>query len=210
MGGLAFGLCAAAGAALANDGTWGLGLRGVYADDRNQSDAVPLLAIPSDGLQVNDRWAAQFDAQYFLTPHWSGELDLTYPQSQDLRYSESGSASTVAGGFKEMPLVLTAKYHFLPGALLQPYLGAGVNWTHFSSVNLAIPNGPLELRSWSVGPAIQAGLDWRLAPHLFANADLKWSSVQTDVDLCCVKVSEIHLDPLMFGVGVSYRFGGGQ
>ena len=40
------------------------------------------------------------------------------------------------GSFKHLPPTLTAQYHFTNLNGFKPYLGAGVNYTRFSSVNL--------------------------------------------------------------------------
>jgi outer membrane protein len=58
-----------------------------------------------------------------------------------------------------------------------------------------------------VGPAAQVGFDYKLADHWYFNADVKWVKIGSDVDLPGgTKISTVHLDPFLFGVGVGYRF----
>ena len=100
------------------------------------------------------------------------------------------------GTFKHLPPILTVKYDFLPHEVLQPY------------VNLSVPNvGTLKLNSTSVGPALQAGFDYKIADHWYLNANVKWAKLGSDVDLVGVgRVSTVRIDPYLFGFG--YRFGG--
>ena len=134
----------------------------------------------------------------------SSELLLTVPQSQ--RVTALGGPTTI-GTFKHLPPTLLAKWNFLPESTVQPYVGAGVNITLISNVNLNVPTvGRLDLDRWSVGPAVQAGFDYKLADHWFLNADLKWAMIRSDVKFRGGKISEVRLDPFLFGIGVGYRF----
>lgn len=188
----------------ADDDPWEVRLRGVYLDPANKSDAIPGLA-PENAIHINDKWLPDLDFEYFFTPHWSTELVLTYPQSQTVTVS-----GTAIGTFKHLPPVLTAKYDFLPDHDFQPYVGAGVNVTIISDVNLAVPGvGELKLNSTSVGPALQTGFDYKLRDHWYLNADVKWFKLGSDLDLAGgTRVSTLHIDPFLFGIGIGYRFGG--
>ena len=190
--------------ARADDGPWEVRLRAVYLDPANKSDAIPGLA-PENAIHINDKWLPDLDFEYFFTPHWSTELVLTYPQSQTVTVS-----GTAIGTFKHLPPVLTAKYDFLPDHDFQPYVGAGVNVTIISDVNLAVPGvGELKLNSTSVGPALQTGFDYKLRDHWYLNANVKWFKLGSDVDLAGgTRVSTVHIDPFLFGIGIGYRFGG--
>ena len=108
----------------------------------------------------------------------------------------------------QLPPVLTAKYNFLPQSAFQPYVGVGLNLTLISNVKLAVPGvGRLTLDSNSVGPALQVGFDYQLDQNWYANADFKWVKLGSDLGLVGVgKVSTLHIDPLLFGLGIGYRF----
>ncbi len=77
-----------------------------------------------------------------------------------------------------------------------------------SRVNLSVPGlGPLTLNSTSIGPAAQAGLDFKLNNNWYLNADVKWSALSSDVDLANgTRLTSVHLNPFLFGLGVGYRF----
>jgi len=199
-----FGIVAAAavaatmafGPARADDGNWEVRVRAVYLDPANKSDAFG--AVPADAIHINSKWLPDVDFEYYWTPNWSTELILTYPQSQTVTVS-----GTSIGTFKHLPPVLTMKYDFLPTEDFQPYVGVGVNFTIISDVNL----GGLKLSSTSIGPALQAGFDYKLPDHWYANVDVKWFKLASDVDAPSgAKVTTVHVDPFLFGIGVGYRF----
>jgi len=90
----------------------------------------------------------------------------------------------------------------------KPYVGAGVNYTRFSSVDLWTC-GPVARRHHGQGQlgAGRAGgrghsTDQGRVPHL----DLKKVMIRTDVKLAGAKVGEFKADPLLFGVGLGWRF----
>ena len=184
---------------------WEVRLRGIYLDPANKSDAIPGLA-PADSIHINHKLLPDLDFEYRFTPYWSTELVLTYPQKQTVTV-----ANTPIGTFNHLPPFLTAKYNFLPTSDFQPYVGVGVNITLITDVNLAVPGvGKLTLNRSSVGPAAQAGFDYKIADHWYLNADVKWALLGSNVDLDGVgPVTRVHINPLLFGVGIGYRFGGG-
>jgi outer membrane protein len=98
----------------ADDDPWEMRLRAVYLDPANKSDAIPGLA-PENAIHINDKWLPDLDFEYFFTPHWSTELVLTYPQSQNVTVS-----GTAIGTFKHLPPVLTANTISCPIMICSP------------------------------------------------------------------------------------------
>ena len=209
MAAAALGAAWAAGPAGAQDYPWEVRVRAVYLDPANSSDAIPSLAVPSNAIHVNGKLLPDVDFEYFVTPNWSAELILTYPQTQTVTVEKSAlGGPTDIGSFKHLPPILTAKYNFLPGQSFQPYVGVGVNLTLIYDDNVIVPTvGKLYMKSWSVGPAAQVGFDYNIAPQWYVNADLKWALIGSSLDLAGVgQVSYAHINPFLFGVGVGYRF----
>jgi outer membrane protein len=86
-------------------------------------------------------------------------------------------------------------------------VGLGLNLTLISDVKLAVPGvGSLSLDSSSVGLAAGAGVDFQVAKNCFINLDVKYVQIQSDVKLGSTKVSKVKVDPMLYGVGVGYRF----
>jgi len=183
--------------AQAADGPWLVRARLVNLDSANK-DSTGL------DLSINNKVIPELDVTYFFTPNFAAELILTYPQKQDIR-----SGSTQIGSLKHLPPTLTAQYHFLPEGSIRPYVGAGVNYTLFSSVdfkpavNAALKPG---VESSSFGLALQAGVDIKLDTHLYLNFDIKKVQIKTDITSFGAKAGTFKVDPLLVGVGLGWRF----
>jgi outer membrane protein len=192
-----------------DDGSWEVRLRAVRLDPANHSDAYSPLGIPADAIHINPKWIPDLDFEHFFTPHWSSELLLTYPQKQTVTVERSAlGGPTAIGTFDHLPPTLTLKYDFMPHSVFQPYIGAGINLTLLSKTSLNVPTvGRLDLDTWSFGPAAQAGFDYKVADHWYLSADLKWAMIRSDVKFEGTRISQARVDPLLFGVGIGYRFG---
>lgn len=194
----------------ADEGQWEARVRAVYLSPANKSDAIGALAVPKDAIHINSKTIPEVDFEYFFTPNWSSELVLTYPQSQTVTVRQSAlGGPTDIGTFKHLPPTLTLKYNFIPDGQFRPYVGLGVNITLLSKIDLAVPTSPplvLDLKKVSIGPAVQAGFDVKVADHWFVNADIKWAMLRTDVKLNGTKLAKVKVDPVLFGIGVGYRF----
>ena len=178
-------------------GDWLVRLRATSLQSANK-DSTPL------GLSINDKALPELDITRFFTPNVAAELVLTYPQRQTL-----SAGGTPIGSLKHLPPVLSLQYHFtqLPG--VRPYVGAGVNYTRFSSVSFD-PAVAAELhpsiRKSSVGAALQAGVDVPVAGGWLFNADVKKVQIATDVSAAGTKVGTFKVDPWLLSLGVGRRF----
>lgn len=179
-------------------GNWMIRLRGTYLDMANKSDPVGGVGA-SDRITVNNKWIPELDVTYFFTPNIAAELVLTIPQKQNV-YLDGNKIGT----FKHLPPSLLVQYHFLPNGTFRPYVGAGLNFTRIWGADIA--GNSLQLDSWSVGPALQIGMDYKLTKNWFLNADIKKIWLSSDVKAGGVKVSQVKLDPWLFSMGVGYRF----
>lgn len=177
---------------------WLVRARAVYLDPADKSDPVGGVGA-SDRLTVSSKTIPEIDISYFFTPNISTELVLTYPQKHSV-YLDGDKIGT----FKHLPPTLLAQYHFVPEAALSPYLGAGVNYTRISSVDLL--GGQADLESHSFGLALQAGVDYKLDKNWSLNFDIKKVQIRSDVYIGGATASKVKVDPLMVGVGVGYRF----
>ncbi len=184
----------------AQESPWLVRLRAVQLSPENKSDPIAGTGA-SDRLSINSKTIPEVDISYFFTPHWSTELILTYPQKQDVKLD-----GTSIGSFKHLPPTLLAQYHFMPSATISPYVGAGINYTRISDVNLL--NGGARLESHSIGGAVQAGVDIKIDQHWLVNFDIKKVQIRSDVYSTTdgSKLSTVRIDPWLIGVGVGYRF----
>jgi len=180
------------------DGPWMVRIRALYMKPANQS-TDPTGTLGTNSIHVANKTFPEADISYFFTKNIAAELILTYPQKHDVTLN----GSTI-GSFKHLPPTLTLQYHFMPDAQFQPYVGAGLNYTHISDVNLL--NGTGSLKSNSYGGALQAGFDVKVGKNSFINFDIKKVYIQTDVSVKGAKVSTLNVDPLLVGVGYGMRF----
>ena len=175
-----------------NTGPWQVRVRAVHLNSDN-GDNTGL------GLSINNKTIPEVDISYFFTPNIATELVLTIPQKHDLR-----SNGATIGTLRHLPPTLTAQYHFNPTGSVRPYVGAGINYTRFSSVHL--PAG-VDIRRNSFGAALQAGVDIPLPyKNLVLNFDIKKVWLGTDVKLADAKIGKFDVDPVLFGVGLGWRF----
>lgn len=187
----------AAGSAMAQtagESPWLVRLRAVHLDSANGGSTTANL-----GLSMNNKTIPEVDITYFFSPNLAAELVLTVPQKQTV-YSNG----TDIGTFKHLPPSLLMQYHFTNVQGFKPYVGAGVNYTRITSVNLA--SGTAGLEKSSVGGVLQAGLDIPIDKQLSFNIDVKKVYLRSDVFLNGANVGDFKIDPVLFGVGVGYRF----
>ncbi|MBI3286130.1 MAG: OmpW family protein [Burkholderiales bacterium] len=184
--------------AMAQQSPWQLRARVVNISPANGSDPVAGVGA-ADRLTVSSKAIAEVDISYYVTPNWSAELILTYPQKHDVMLDGAN-----IGYFKHLPPTLTAQYHFAPDAQINPYLGAGLNYTRISDVHLL--GGAADLDNQSLGFAVQAGVDFKLDKNWSLNLDVKKVQIRSDVYIGGAKASAVKVDPWLVGVGVGYRF----
>lgn len=179
------------------DGNWQVRVRAVHLDSANK-DSTGL------GLSINNKTMPELDISYYFTPNFAAELILTYPQKQDLR-----ADGAKIGSLKHLPPTLLAQYHFTNFGAFKPYVGAGINYTRFSSVKFdpaveAALDPSIKKNSW--GGALQVGFDYALDKNWSLNFDVKKVYIATDVYSGGAKVGKFKVDPVLVGVGVGYRF----
>lgn len=187
-----------AGNALAEQSPWMVRVRLERLSPADKSDPVGGVGA-SDRISVSKKTIPDIDISYFFTPNISAELVLTYPQKHDVMLD-----GAKVGTFKHLPPTLLAQYHFMPEATFSPYLGAGVNYTNISKVELLGGAGSLEHKSW--GLALQAGADYKIDKNWSLNFDVKKIQIRSDVFAAGAKISNVQIDPWLVGVGVGYRF----
>lgn len=171
------------------DGKWQVRVRAVLLESDNGG------AAGAAGVSINDKVIPELDISYYFTPNFAAELVLTYPQKQDVRLN-----GAKIGSLKHLPPSLMAQYHFTNFGAFKPYVGAGINYTRFSNVDL--PAG-LDVKRNSWGGALQVGFDYALDKNWSLNFDVKKVYIDTTINN---GIGKFKIDPILLGVGVGYRF----
>jgi outer membrane protein len=183
----------------ASEGNWLVRGRAVYLNfDNGQSSGLPLGGAVK--VEADSRWIPEVDISYFFTRNIAAELVLTYPQKINID----------VGGHKEgtiraLPPSLLLQYHFTDFGAFKPYVGAGVNYTRFYNRN-NILGGAASVQRDSFGLAAQVGFDYALSKNWVFNVDVKYIQMDTDVKVGGTKVGKVDLDPMLYGIGIGYRF----
>jgi outer membrane protein len=95
------------------------------------------------------------------------------------------------------------QYHFTDMTGFKPYVGAGVNYTHFSGVSLP-PGISMDSHSW--GTVFQVGMDIPLDRNWSINLDVKKAYIRSDIYADGVSAGRLRVDPMLYGVGLGYKF----
>ena len=172
-------------AARASEGPWLVGMGAEYALDNGAARSGATLAVAGE---------------YFITDHLAAAIAASAPRTHSFAVPGSPVMPAARASARLQSSTLSLKYYFTPESRLRPYLGAGIDVTTLSDAN-----GVAGLDRVTVGPALEAGLDFSLNPRWMLNAGVGWAQVRPDVSGSPGR--DIHLDPVQFGLGFNYRFG---
>jgi outer membrane protein len=209
--------------AMAEQGDIVVRLRAAYVSPDESSElgtvggaAVPGAFSPGAKLEVDGNTIPEIDFSYYFTKNIAAELILATGTRHDVSIKGNTGAlgNQPLGSVNLLPPTLTLQWHFLPDQTIDPYLGAGVNYTRALDRNLAttagIPGLPIHIERNSFGLAFQAGVDVNLKDGWMINADVKKAFISTDVSVNAgagfVKIDNLDIDPWIFGMGIGKRF----
>ena len=157
--------------------------------------------VQGSNVKARDQIIPELDVSYFFTKNIAAELVLTYPQSIQI-----DAGGNKLGTIKALPPSLLLQYHFTDFGAFKPYVGAGVNYTIFSSRN-NLSGGAYSVDSSSFGAVGQVGMDYMFDKNWGLNVDLKYATMSTNVtDTAGANVGKLTLNPWMPAVGVTYKF----
>jgi outer membrane protein len=173
-------------------------------------------------LDVNNVNTVYFAYLRRLSPHFSVELTAGWPPKTE---TVGKGPATIASVPFNGQVLSTAKW-FAPTLLLnynfrdeseafRPYVEAGVNFTHFydrqsTAAGNAANGGPTSISlTNSVGPALTAGISWRIQDHWSLHASYSRSWVKSDyVGNTAGVLRRTHIDfnPSAIVVSAGYSF----
>lgn len=168
-------------------------------------------------LAVSDKVIPELDISYYITKNIAAELILALGTRHNV--SIEGEAGAVVpnqdlGSVNLLPPTLTLQWHFNPDQTIDPYVGAGINYTNFLDRNLKVSSGALagtkiKVDSDSWGYALQAGVDINLKDGWLINLDAKYVNIETDVKLNVAgwtKIDSLDINPWVLGIGIGKKF----
>ena len=197
---------AIAPAAMAGQGDWMFRLRALHVAPDEGATISPIGGSVDIGTSV----VPELDITYFFTDRIAVELILGVTP-HDVSAVNTSLGDVDLGDVWLLPPTLTLQYHFNPDGQVRPYVGAGVNFTHFFNADL--PSGsPLTSISYdnSIGFALQAGVDYALNERWFLNFDVKKVWINTDVTVDAgglgIVTADVDINPWIIGIGFGWRY----
>jgi outer membrane protein len=178
-------------------------------------DSSAVKPIPGSGVEVDDGISLGFSVTYLLTPQIGVELLAALPFEHDIK-GEGSLDGVDIGSIKHLPPTVTLQWYPDLGVdWVQPYVGAGINYTTFFDEDA---DGELEAivgktdisldDSW--GYALELGADWRVSDRWYVNTSLWYVDIATDATLKTAGSgtlkTDVDIDPLVVMVGVGMRF----
>lgn len=159
------------------------------------------------GATASNNGALLFSLDYRFSPTFSVEFAGGIPPTTTLN-GTGVLAGAQLGKVTYAPAVLTAKYHFATiGPKVVPYVGAGVNYTLVTGTDDAAISG-LKVKN-AFAPVVQVGFETDVDRKLGFYADAKWIFLDTTATGTvggAPAEAKVTLDPMIFGVGLVYRF----
>ncbi len=156
-------------------------------------------------VEIEDKWVPEIDFSYFLTDNVALEL-IAASASHSVTAVDTGLGDVYLGEVRHLPPTLLVQYHVQGLGPVKPYVGAGINYTMFfenDSPGINVDYDP------SVGWALQAGADYQLTDRFFANIDLKYIAINSDVTVNTpvgTPQADVDINPFVFGFGVGVSF----
>jgi len=177
-------------------------VRGIDAIPNEDGD-LSVGGVGIDGtVDLNDAIVPEIDFSYFFTENIAIEL-IAVTTVHDVKATELPGELDL-GSVRLVPPTVTLQYHFMPEKRLSPYVGAGINYTFFSTHSTG---GATSVKyDNSFGLAAQVGVDYALADNWSVNLDVKKLFLSTDATVNDTIKADVQVDPWIIGFGVGYRF----
>ena len=185
-------------------------------DPQEDSSALELNGATLGGqATVDSNTQLGLTGTFMLTDNLGIGLLAATPFEHQVGVKGLGGLDGKLADIKHLPPTLSLQYFPLAASSrLQPYVGAGLNYTTFFEEDLTSQReaqgfSNLELDdSW--GLALEAGVDYMLTDNLLVNATVWYLDIDTTAttDLAGagqVKV-DVDIDPWVYMVGLGYKF----
>ena len=159
-------------------------------------------------VEVGNDVTFEIDISRRFGKYFGAEIILA-TAAHEVRIEDGASLGSV----HILPPTLLAQFHLPLAGKVHPYIGAGVNLTIIydktgvleTPALAGLPGDEITLGT-SVGAAGQVGVDVDISERAVLNVDLKYVGLKTNLELDANSLGDVHVDPIIFGVGFGYRF----
>ncbi len=157
--------------------------------------------------EISNDIVPEVDISYFFTQQVAAEIILGTTKN-DVSATGTSIGTVNLGSVQLIPATVTLQYHFLPDKIVNPYVGAGVNYTYFYGVDSGSTASSINYSN-SFGSAFQVGADIAINKHWLINVDVKKIFMQTCAHVnvgADTYTSTVDINPMVYGIGLGYRF----
>jgi len=203
---LALATLLAAGAVQAQDSNFKFGL--TRYDTHSHTNGVTGIGVPAGADAVTgDATTVIVVYERLIKPNIGVELVLGVPPKIPARATGSMAFLGEVLTARNVAPTLLVNYHFgTAGDALRPYVGAGINFTRFTGIKSKLASD-VHL-SDSVGPAVQAGVDYAINKQWGLFASVAALKVKSDLVAIGTTVLQTTIDfrPIVYSAGLTFHF----
>lgn len=206
LGFAAVALALGCGLAQAQETTIKLGV--TRYDTHAKTTGVKGIGVPAGAdADVGDATTVIFVAERMLTTNVGVELVVGVPPKIKSRAAGSVAFLGEVLSARNVAPTLLLNYHFgQAGDTWRPYVGLGVNFTRFVDIKSTLAEDVQ--MSDSIGPTVQAGIDYNLNKQWGLFASVAVLKVKSDLVASgsTVLTTTIDFRPVVYSAGLAYRF----
>ena len=192
------------------------GIANVDPDASSSALVLDGTAVGQSSADVDDNTQLGLTFAYMFTNNLAVEVLASTPFSHDISADTGvlGLGTVDAGSTKHLPPTVSLLYYpMASSSRLQPYFGAGVNYTLFFEEEVAselegvLGNGSLELDP-SFGWSAQLGVDYMISENTFVNASVWWIDIDTDAEFNFPSnriTTGVDIDPLVYQLTFGWK-----
>jgi outer membrane protein len=178
-------------------------------DTHSKTTGISGIGVPPGAdAQVGDATTAIFVYERLFTPQVGLELVLGVPPR--LTAKATGSVAFLGDDVlsaRNVAPTLLLNYHFFDStATWRPYIGAGINYTKFTSIRSSL--APDVQMGSSTGLALQAGISYAITKDIGLFASIAKINVKSKLVAtgATVLTTTVDFRPLVYSAGVSFQF----
>ena len=200
-------LAIGSGALWAQDNAVKMGV--IYYTTHSKTDGIQGVGVPPGAdAETGNAVTLLLTYERMFTPNIGVEFVVGIPPK--ITASATGSVAFLGDTFladRTSSPTLLFNYHFgEPGGTWRPYVGIGINYTRFVSIESTLASNVEMSDSW--GPAAQIGIDYALSKDCSLFASVAALKVKSDLVAtgAAVLTTTIDLRPITYSFGVAYKF----
>ena len=182
-----------------------VGAAGVYPT--GDSDNITPID-PNAKVEADDAWSLGITFSYMFTDNIGLGVLGAYPFEHDIEGKGSISGLGKVATIKHLPPTLTLQYYFNNTTQFTPFLGAGLNYTHFFDEDTkgALSGTDLDLDdSW--GYALEGGVDYNINDHWMVSGQIYYINIETRAKIDAVPGSyDVDINPWVYFLSAGYKF----